>query len=881
MNANTQATSTLSTLIEAASEHLREFGGRVLPTTTTPKNPKFPMLYGGCRSATANIGACVKLFSQSDAYGMGLSATGYAYYPAHDIVVIDRDVKNGKDGRADTDHVAQQIGCPLPETATVATPSGGDHLYFKLPIGTVLPKALIGIIGRRSLDASGNPMLSGVDVFAHSADKSNYVIGPGTKTPTGEYAWANDAPVATLPPAWIDHITAAKPPKPPRDPSQPRPDRETTTLAYVNAVLATLDPANVVQKHHACPHDTRHMIRAIIMDAEVIDAAGYEFPEEDKIELLREWTDRNPRNIPTDFDRKMSLLLENLEDDTIGRAGLGSLQELAKEHGYTGPAPSVALANAKARGLFKVAKPINLAEPPTLSVQAPRDSADAMLEREFTHEGGRTLVRYRNEFHLWDGRRFEPVTLELMNARISDFLAGSCRKDKNGNLTPFNPMSQHVEEVRKALAMQTLVRKGAEAPCWLDGRDGSAPDPKQLLAVRNGLLNLKTRELLPHTPAYFTPVALDFDYDPSASSPEWNTFLGQLWPDDGEQIDTLQEMFGLLLTGDTGHQKAFMIKGPRRSGKGTIGRILTALIGQNNVSAPTLDKLGDTFGKASLIGKRLALVSDAQLGERVDLNKIAETILSITGEDTVNINRKYQEEWVGRLEARFVILANEMLKITNASGALPSRFIFLIMNQTFEGREDHGLEKRLLLELPGILNWSLEGLARLQQRGRFVPPQSSLDALRDMMHLGSPVQAFLAEKCNVGAEFTADCKEIYSAFVGWYKGESTRHPISQSTFGRDLSAAVSNLTNRKVGGRGEQSRRYQGVGLKQPETATQAGDNVWYMHPQPAPAAAPMTPDSATPIVPPAPDRTRAEIRAERLAAHKLAASVQGSGAVH
>jgi hypothetical protein len=140
----------------------------VLPTISTPLNSKLPMLRGGCLSATANIGVCPTLFNRSDAYGRGLSATGFAYYPAQDIVVIDRDEKHCK---ADTAHVAQVLNCPLPETATVATPSGGDHLYFQLPPGTVLPKALIGVIGRRSGNASG------VDVFAHSPVKANWVAG--------------------------------------------------------------------------------------------------------------------------------------------------------------------------------------------------------------------------------------------------------------------------------------------------------------------------------------------------------------------------------------------------------------------------------------------------------------------------------------------------------------------------------------------------------------------------------------------------------------------------------------------------------------------------------------------------------------------------------
>ncbi|MFN9953218.1 MAG: NTP-binding protein, partial [bacterium] len=69
--------------------------------------------------------------------------------------------------------------------------------------------------------------------------------------------------------------------------------------------------------------------------------------------------------------------------------------------------------------------------------------------------------------------------------------------------------------------------------------------------------------------------ALDFDYDSKACQPrEWLDFLASLWPSDPESVQALAEMFGYLLTDDTGQQKMFMLVGPPRSGKGTILRVL-------------------------------------------------------------------------------------------------------------------------------------------------------------------------------------------------------------------------------------------------------------------------------------------------------------------
>ena len=89
--------------------------------------------------------------------------------------------------------------------------------------------------------------------------------------------------------------------------------------------------------------------------------------------------------------------------------------------------------------------------------------------------------------------------------------------------------------------------------------------------------------------AYFSTNALEFDFSLDAPEPTlWLDFLTQLFGDDIESIETLQEWFGYLLTPDTRQQKIFMLIGPPRSGKGTIARVLESLIGRANVAGPTL-----------------------------------------------------------------------------------------------------------------------------------------------------------------------------------------------------------------------------------------------------------------------------------------------------
>jgi len=187
---------------------------------------------------------------------------------------------------------------------------------------------------------------------------------------------------------------------------------------------------------------------------------------------------------------------------------------------------------------------------------------------------------------------------------------------------------------------------------------------------------------------------LDFDLDTEARPPEaWLAFLSQLWPHDPDSIDLLQEWFGYCLISDTSQQKMLLLEGPRRSGKGTIARILTGLVGPGNVVGPTSSSLAETFGIQPLIGKSLAIVSDARFtGEHVGV--VVERLLCISGEDRLTIGRKHIGAVTMKLPTRFMFLTNELPRLNDASTALAGRFLLLRLTRSFFDEEDLTLTDR-------------------------------------------------------------------------------------------------------------------------------------------------------------------------------------------
>ncbi len=447
-----------------------------------------------------------------------------------------------------------------------------------------------------------------------------------------------------------------------------------------------------------------------------------------------------------------------------------------------------------------------------LSPGAPLISAREMVRLQHTKGGIRTLHHQNSTFYRWAGTHYAEQTTDEMRAGIYAFLDRAQRPTDKGGLVPFDPTRAKVANVLEATAAATQAPSDLRPPAWLDSTN--QPPAAEIIACSNGLLHLPTRRLLPHTPRFFTLNALDFAYSPSAAAPTaWLKFLATLWPGDQQSIDALQEFFGLALTADTSHQKAFLIVGPKRSGKGTIARVLTHLLGQSNVAGPTLSSLAQNFGLAPLIGKRLAVISDARLSGKADQSIIAERILSITGEDSLTIDRKFRDGWTGKLDARFLILSNELPRLNDASGALASRFIILRLVHSFYGHEDRALTGRLLCELPGILLWALQGWDRLTKRGYFVPPASSAAAMQEMEDLGSPIGAFLRERCTVKSGATVPPDSLYAAWCDWCRDQGRDHPGTVQGFGRDLGAAVPGLALKHRREEGRRWREYDGLTL--------------------------------------------------------------------
>ncbi|MBM0274120.1 DNA primase family protein [Micromonospora tarensis] len=403
----------------------------------------------------------------------------------------------------------------------------------------------------------------------------------------------------------------------------------------------------------------------------------------------------------------------------------------------------------------------------------PMAVARVLVSRLTTTDGVPHMAWWRGDFYEWTGAKWA----HQQDAAINRWLylhTENARWDAGDDIKRWEPTIGKIANLRDALGPAILARPWDE-------------EEEKCVAVANGVLDVKQRALLPHTPKRFNLTSLPFAYDPDATCGSWEKFLHQVLPDDHEAQEFIQEWFGYVVSGRTDLQKIASLFGAKRSGKGTIARILEALLGPEAVASPSLSSLVGNFGEQPLIGKALAVLSDVNWNIR-DVGEAVEILKKISGEDSRDVHRKNREAWHGKLNARFIVLGNDMPKFTDASGALAGRMIHVKFGVSFFGKEDPHLTSTLLEELPGILNWSLDGLDRLTKRGHFKAPTSSQEAEREIMRLTSPVYGFIEDRAVESAEAPPVLLDnLFAVYREWCAEEEGRDRVStKMVFARDL-----------------------------------------------------------------------------------------------
>jgi len=335
------------------------------------------------------------------------------------------------------------------------------------------------------------------------------------------------------------------------------------------------------------------------------------------------------------------------------------------------------------------------------------------------------------------------------------------------------------DEVREKIAIHSRVLLPVESV--LNGY-------RHLLNLRNGMYDINSGRMLPHDPKYLSTIQLPFAFEPGAKCPRWMRFLDEIFPGDPDSQGILQEWFGYCLVPDTRFEKALFCVGEGCNGKTVALTVLENLIGKENCSHISLDKLDADFHTVGLFNKLLNLCKETEAREVANSAAFKSIVSGETQEDAF----KFRDRFSFPIFARLCFATNNFPKFNDTSQGVYRRLLVLYFKQSFEGREDTALLDKLLTELPGIFQWSLTGYKRLQPRGRFEIPLEMLEAIEDMKRHSSSVASFITDCCDrgtepdeMGVEPYVSNREIYDAYKEFCRDNSLR-PFSSISFFKEL-----------------------------------------------------------------------------------------------
>lgn len=345
------------------------------------------------------------------------------------------------------------------------------------------------------------------------------------------------------------------------------------------------------------------------------------------------------------------------------------------------------------------------------------------------------------------------------------------------------------------------------------------PDPF-LLNCQNGIISLLDRKIVNHHRKFLCSRVAPVRYDPKATCPTWDRFLKDITGDDQDMIDFLYRCIGYSLSGLTVEECVFFLWGHGRNGKSKLVETIVKLLGDYAAGLPT-ESLMDTQGResarhdlAGLVGARMVSASETQEGQRLN-----EALLKrMSGGDTMRVRNLYYDFFDLNPVWKLWLTGNYKPSIKGQDPAIWERLILIPFDVYIAPeKRDPFLMQKLLGELPGILNRSLDGFADYYH-GVKGPDGKIIRGLRKPARVINASLSYQQDQDTIGA-WLEDCailqpwasargKDLYQSYV--------KHCKSRDVFNKSDKSFYENLESRP----GVQAKRdhngklFRGIGIR-------------------------------------------------------------------
>jgi len=380
---------------------------------------------------------------------------------------------------------------------------------------------------------------------------------------------------------------------------------------------------------------------------------------------------------------------------------------------------------------------------------------------------------------------------------------------------------------KERFANRVIDRIAAKEEVVIDKEDFFEPK-KDRICLENGIYDLSTGELTPHTPDEIHFQKIPVEYKEDAECPNINEFFHNVVETE-KDVQSLKEMFAFCLRKEYFLEKAFMLLGEGRNGKSKTLEILRRFLGQDNCTNVELQDLDDD-NKTIDLQHCLANIS-ADLSSK-DLKQTG-AFKAATGRDILMCDRKYKSPIRFENYAKMIFSANNLPSTDDLSLAFYDRWIVLNFPYEFVTEEKwhmHTEEERrennykirnpnivddVLSdeELSGLFNECVEAYRRLVRKGHFTQSKTAESTRVRWIRQSDSLQAFTLEspfEVAPGRFVTKpDVKEAYQDYCKKHGVTQQRRPHIKSALQDEFncSEGQKNVGNAKP-------RVYYGIKFK-------------------------------------------------------------------
>jgi P4 family phage/plasmid primase-like protien len=345
------------------------------------------------------------------------------------------------------------------------------------------------------------------------------------------------------------------------------------------------------------------------------------------------------------------------------------------------------------------------------------------------------------------------------------------------------------------------------------------PDPF-MINVKNGMLDIKTMVLRPHSPDYRSRVQLPVNYDPQAPVATWYEFLKDIFPEDHVKDDKdqyvnylnkhvlAQQFAGYTLLRDCRYHKSMFLYGTGSNGKSTFLNVIGAVLGEKNTCSLSLTTLGERFKSIYLYNKMANLASETNPKAIME----SDIFNQVVSGDEITAEEKYGKAFKFRPFCKFIVSMNEPPLVQDRSYAFERRVLVLNFNRRFTPDEVKSrMTETLLTEVDGVFTWMVEGLKLLLKHDGFVIGANIQDEIDQMLSRVNPFIVFVEDCLVLEPESTVRTQEIWEVYRDWCMDGGNR-ALGRNKF---LDQVLSQFPKVKKTREDGNTRIFSGISLNQ------------------------------------------------------------------